>query len=153
MLGICFMASPCWTDSKAPDGKILSDFRYVRRKLFHQLYRRLSAGCRPRLVYVLGNAAKPLLLVFRFRVGRPFGSLIQLNTKGLDFVMTAIFIVIFLEQWLKEKHYDTALIGIGLSALCLAVFGRNDFLLPAMSGILSLLLLLRHPLEKAGYAN
>ncbi len=66
--------------------------------------------------------------------------------------MTAIFIVIFLEQWLKEKHYDTA-IGIGLSALCLAVFGRNDFLLPAMSGILGLLLLLRHPLEKAGYAN
>ena len=85
--------------------------------------------------------------------GRPFGSLIQLNTKGLDFVMTAIFIVIFLEQWLKEKRYDTALIGIGSSALCLAVFGRNDFLLPAMSGILSLLLLLRHPLEKAGYAN
>ena len=36
--------------------------------------------------------------------------------------MTAIFIVIFLEQWLKEKRYDTALIGIGLSALCLAVF-------------------------------
>ena len=125
----------------------------MRRKLFHQLYRRLSAGCRPRLVYVLGNAAKPLLLVFRFRVGRPFGSLIQLNTKGLDFVMTNIFIVIFLEQWLKEKRYDTALIGIGLSALCLAVFGRNDFLFPAMSGILSLLLLLRHPLEKAGYAN
>ena len=72
---------------------------------------------------------------------------------GLDFVMTAIFIVIFLEQWLKEKRYDTALIGIGLSALCLAVFGCNDFLLPAMSGILGLLLLLRHPLEKAGYAN
>ena len=76
-----------------------------------------------------------------------------MNTKGLDFVMTAIFIVIFLEQWLKEKRYDTALIGIGSSALCLAVFGRNDFLLPAMYGILSLLLLLRHPLEKAGYAN
>ena len=67
--------------------------------------------------------------------------------------MTAIFIVIFLEQWLKEKRYDTALIGIGLSALCLAVFGCNDFLRPAMSGILGLLLLLRHPLEKAGYAN
>ena len=76
-----------------------------------------------------------------------------MNTKGLDFVMTAIFIVIFLEQWLKEKRYDTALIGIGLSALCLAVFGCNDFLLPAMSGILGLLPLLRHPLEKAGYAN
>lgn len=53
----------------------------------------------------------------------------------------------------EEKRYDTALIGIGLSALCLAVFGCNDFLLPAMSGILGLLLLLRHPLEKAGYAN
>ena len=67
--------------------------------------------------------------------------------------MTAIFIIIFLEQWLKEKRYDTALIGIGLSALCLAVFGRNDFLLPAMAGILGLLLLLRHPLEKAVYAK
>ena len=92
-----------------------------------RLYRRLSAGCRPRLVYVLGNAAKPLLLVFRFRVGRPFGSLIQLNTKGLDFVMTAIFIVIFLEQWLKEKRYDTALIGIGISACVWQYLGAMIF--------------------------
>ena len=53
----------------------------------------------------------------------------------------------------EQQRPGTALIGIGLSALCLAVFGRNDFLFPAMSGILSLLLLLRHPLEKAGYAN
>ena len=91
--------------------------------------------------------------IFGSILGALLGQIVPFDTTGIDFAMTALFVVIFVEQWLKEKRYDTALIGIGISALCLAVFGRNDFLLPAMSGILSLLLLLRHPLEKAGYAN
>ena len=51
------------------------------------------------------------------------GSLIHFDTEGLEFVMTAMFVVIFMEQWMKEKNHASALIGLGLSVLCLIAFG------------------------------
>ena len=83
-------------------------------------------------------------------LGGILGGLITFNTEGLDFVLTAMFVVIFLEQWLKEKKHYTALIGLGVSALCLVLFGADRFLIPSMCGILLLLVGLRQPLEKAG---
>lgn len=81
-------------------------------------------------------------------LGGIFGTFIKFNTEGLDFVMTAMFAVIFLEQWLKEKNHVPSLIGLGISALALIVFGSDSFLIPAMLAILVLLTLLRKPLEK-----
>lgn len=83
-------------------------------------------------------------------LGGLLGGLITFNTEGLDFVLTAMFVVIFLEQWLKEKKHYTALIGLGVSALCLVLFGADRFLIPSMCGILLFLVGLRQPLEKAG---
>lgn len=83
-------------------------------------------------------------------LGGLLGGLITFNTEGLDFVLTAMFVVIFLEQWLKEKKHYTALIGLGMSALCLVLFGADRFLIPSMCGILLFLVGLRKPLEKAG---
>lgn len=83
-------------------------------------------------------------------LGGIFGSLIHFNTKGLDFVMTAMFVVIFLEQWLKEKNHTSSLLGLGLAAVCLIVFGPDKFMIPAMAAILGALLLLRTSLEKGG---
>ena len=83
-------------------------------------------------------------------LGGLFGSLIHFNTEGLDFVMTAMFVVIFLEQWLKDQQHTSALLGLGLSAVCLLVFGPEDFVIPAMAAILGVLTLLRAPLEKGG---
>lgn len=83
-------------------------------------------------------------------LGGVFGSLLHFNTEGLDFVMTAMFVVIFLEQWLKEKRHTSALAGIGLSLLCLLVFGSEQFIIPAMFAILGVLTLLREPLEGGG---
>lgn len=83
-------------------------------------------------------------------LGGVFGSFIHFNTKGLDFVMTAMFVVIFMEQWLKEKNHVSALAGFGLSFLCLLVFSAEDFLIPAMLAILGALTLLRGSLEKGG---
>lgn len=85
-------------------------------------------------------------------LGGIFGSLIHFNMEGLDFVMTAMFVVIFLEQWLKEKNHTSALLGLGLSALCLVVFGPDRFMIPSMAAILGVLLLLRKPMEKGGAA-
>ena len=80
-------------------------------------------------------------------LGGILGSLITFNTKGLDFVMTAMFVVIFMEQWLKEKSHWTALIGLGCSALCLFFFGSGRFMIPSMIAILALLSIFRKPLE------
>ena len=81
-------------------------------------------------------------------LGGIFGSFITFNTEGLDFVMTAMFVVIFLEQWLKEERHESSLLGIGLSVLSLIAFGADGFLIPAMLSILAVLTLLRRPLEK-----
>ena len=83
-------------------------------------------------------------------LGGIFGSFITFNTEGLDFVMTAMFVVIFLEQWLKEKRHESSLLGIGLSVLSLIAFGADGFLIPAMLSILAVLTLLRKPLTKGG---
>ena len=85
-------------------------------------------------------------------LGGIFGSLIQFKTEGLEFVMVAMFVVIFLEQFLKEKRHESACVGLGLSLLCLIDFGRDDFIIPAMLAILGVLTLLRKPLEKGGEA-
>lgn len=81
-------------------------------------------------------------------LGGIFGSLIHLNMEGLDFVMTAMFVVIFLEQWLKEKRHESSLIGLGVSLTCLILFGADNFIIPSMIAVLAVLTLLRKPLEK-----
>ena len=80
-------------------------------------------------------------------LGGIFGSLIHFNTEGLDFVMTAMFVVIFMEQWMKEKNHTSSLVGIGISLLCLIIFGAESFMLPSMLAILTALTLLKRPLE------
>jgi len=82
--------------------------------------------------------------------GGVLGSFIKFDTEGLDFVMTAMFVVIFLEQWLKEKKHYTALIGVLASTVCLLVFGADSFLIPTMVCILCFLTVFRKPVEKAG---
>ena len=81
-------------------------------------------------------------------LGGLFGSFVFFNTEGLDFVMTAMFVVIFLEQWLKEKDHTASLLGIGFSVGCLLLFGADRFLLPTMAAILLSLTLLRKVLER-----
>ena len=81
-------------------------------------------------------------------LGGIFGSLIKFNTDGLEFVMVAMFVVIFMEQWLKEKNHTSAVVGIVLSVLCLMVFGSEDFIIPSMIAILGVLTLMRGTLDK-----
>ena len=81
-------------------------------------------------------------------LGGVFGALLPVNTEGLDFVMTAMFVVIFLEQWKKDTRHFSALLGLGASAVCLALWGPDGFMLPAMLSILACLLLLRKPMEQ-----
>ena len=64
--------------------------------------------------------------------------------------MTAMFVVIFMEQWLKEKNHTSSILGLGISLLCLIAFGADNFIIPAMLALLVVLTLMRRPLEKEG---
>ena len=61
--------------------------------------------------------------------------------------MTAMFVVIFLENWLKEKQHWSSLIGLGCAEGCLLIFGAEGFMLPTMGCILAALYLARKPIE------
>lgn len=89
---------------------------------------------------------------FYWVVGCALGSLIGLaipfNTAGIDFCMTALFVTIFVEQWLSSKEHLPALIGLFSAVLCLLVFGKDAFLIPTMLLISLLLLLFKGRLGK-----
>lgn len=86
-------------------------------------------------------------------IGALFGSLVNFNTKGVDFVMTALFIVIFTDQWLNTKNHLPAVSGVACSAICLLIFGADNFIIPAMLSILVILTLFRKQLDKEENEN
>lgn len=81
-------------------------------------------------------------------IGALIGSLIKFEIKGISFVMTAMFVVIFLDQWMKEKIHISAFIGLGASLICLIIFGPDSFMLPTMIAILATLAIFKKPLSK-----
>lgn len=83
-------------------------------------------------------------------LGGLFGSLITFNTKGLDFVMTALFAVIFLDRLINEKKHYTAVIGVASALICRIIFGADSFMLPTMGLMLFWLTVLKQPLERSG---
>lgn len=74
-------------------------------------------------------------------LGAALGFVLPFNTEGIDFALTALFVTVFVEQWLSTKDHIPALIGVGSSVLCLILFGSDEFLLPAMVLITALLAL------------
>lgn len=65
-------------------------------------------------------------------IGAIIGSAFSFNTAGIDFSMTALFVVVFIEQWEKTEQHLPALIGLSISLICLLIFGKNNFLIPTM---------------------
>lgn len=79
-------------------------------------------------------------------LGALLGGVLPFDTTGIDFSMTALFLVVMTEQWRAARDHTAALVGVGVSLVCLVVFGADDFLIPAMIGItLALTLLRRRP--------
>ena len=76
-------------------------------------------------------------------IGAAAASLIRFDSTGIDFAMTALFVVIFLEQWLTSRDHVPALLGVGLSLACLLIFGADNFVIPAMAAIAAALTLYR----------
>lgn len=76
-------------------------------------------------------------------LGAVAGTVLRFNSEGIDFALTALFLVVFLDQWLNSEKHGPALIGVGVSVLSLLIFGADSFLIPAMVGIGVLLCLYR----------
>ena len=70
-------------------------------------------------------------------------SLLPISFEGVEFVLTALFVTMFVEQWLSHKNHLPAIIGVGSTLLCLAVLGQNIFLIPSMAMIAILLTISR----------
>ena len=69
-------------------------------------------------------------------LGALLGYIVHFNTKGIEFVMTALFVVMFVDQWEKNPDHRPAIIGIVCSLICLLIFGSSSFMLPSMGLIL-----------------
>ncbi|MBQ3088927.1 MAG: AzlC family ABC transporter permease [Clostridia bacterium] len=72
-------------------------------------------------------------------IGALAGTLIKFNSEGIDFALTALFLTVFLQQWLTTKKHIPSIIGVGASVFCLIIFGSESFLIPSML-IIALLL-------------
>ena len=83
-------------------------------------------------------------------IGSLVGAVIKFNTAGIEFSMTALFVTVFVEQWISTKEHRPALVGLGASVLCLVIFGSANFLIPSMIMITALLFIMKKPLEKHG---
>ncbi len=81
-------------------------------------------------------------------LGVVLGNVLTISTDGIEFSMTALFITVFMEQWLSQKNHLPALTGLVASILCLFVFGRDNFLIPTMILITVCLLAQRKQNEK-----
>lgn len=74
-------------------------------------------------------------------LGAAAGSILKFNSEGIDFALTALFVTVFLEQWLTNKKHAPAIIGVLASVICLIIFGSENFLIPSMLVIALLLCL------------
>lgn len=80
-------------------------------------------------------------------IGGLLGSLLSIKVEGIEFVMVAMFVVIFMESWEKKSQQMSSFIGLAISFFCLILFGQNYFILPSMGLIVSTFTLLRKKLE------
>ena len=80
-------------------------------------------------------------------IGALIGNLITFDTAGIEFAMTALFVVIFIEQWLAEKKHLPAITGVLSALVALKLFGPGQMVLPAMVILFTVLLLLRNKIE------
>ena len=89
-------------------------------------------GVNRKWFYLLVSACDQLYWIVGSVLGTLIGSALTINTDGIDFAMTALFVVIFVEQWLTNRDHVPALLGLGLTLVCLLIWGTERFLIPAM---------------------
>ena len=82
-------------------------------------------------------------------LGSLLGSVISFDTTGIEFVMTALFVVMFINQWEETDNHRSALSGVFCSMVCLFLFGAQHFIIPAMALIIACFSLMARPKQEA----
>jgi len=123
IFGLCDETFSIICSAEPPEGVNRNWFRFFITLLDHSYW-------------VLGSA-----------IGGILGSMASFNTKGLDFVLTALFVVIFIGQWKSQKNHKPAVIGVLCSIICLVVFGKGNFIIPSMIAIILVLTAFRKGVE------
>lgn len=90
-------------------------------------------------VYLWVSLLDQIYWVAGSAAGNVLGGFMNFDTKGLDFALTALFVVIFTDQWKSQKNHRPALVGVVCSVVCVKIFGAEAFILPAMAAILAIL--------------
>ena len=83
-------------------------------------------------------------------LGSLLGTVVTFDTAGIEFSMTALFVTVFVEQWLTTKQHLPAIIGLFCSIICLIMFGASNFLIPAMISITIVLLGVKNSTKEGG---
>lgn len=86
-------------------------------------------------------------------LGSILGTVVTFNTAGIDFAMTALFVTVFVEQWLTTKNHLPAITGLLCSVGCLVIFGADNFLIPTMIAITIVLSLCKNMMDREGGAS
>lgn len=82
-------------------------------------------------------------------LGSLLGSVISFDTTGIEFVMTALFVVMFINQWEETDNHRSALTGVFCSMVCLFLFGAQHFIIPAMALIIACFSLMARSKQEA----
>ncbi len=94
----------------------------------------------PKEYYFLVSLFNHSYWVIGTAIGSLLGNIIPFNTEGIDFALTALFVTIFVEQWLSTQNHFPAITGVVSAVLCLFIFGKDDFLIPTMIMIATILI-------------
>lgn len=105
------------------------------------------------LYYLMVSALNQIYWVIGSAIGGLAGSLISFDVTGIDFAMTALFTVIFIEQWMSTKQHIPAIVGVLTTVACLLAFGHSNFVIPSMAAITIVLTVLRKPLVREAERN
>lgn len=81
---------------------------------------------------LLVSAFDHLYWIVGCAIGALAGNILPISFEGIEFVLTALFVTLFVEQWLSNKNHRPAIIGVASTVLCLLIFGKDIFLIPSM---------------------
>ena len=108
---------------------------------------RVPEGVKPEDFYLAISLLDHSYWIAGSIIGAVAGALLGFDTTGVDFAMTALFVVIAVGQWKDNPRHLPALIGASCAFVSLRIVGPNNFLLPALGAIIVLLLGLRGQLD------
>ena len=106
--------------------------------------KQMPEGASRKLYYFLVSLFDHCYWILGCCLGAILGSVLRINFEGIDFALTALFVTILVDQWLSTKNHLPVLIGMISTAICLAIFGSEKFLIPSMIVIVLILTLTKN---------